>query len=365
MIVIITSIPAPYQVELFDGLAEREPGLRVIYVWRQHPSRSWVNPLLRHQAMFLDEVGTNYNEFFHCVGKSELVVFADYSCSPVREAMRRREAVGKPWCFWGERPGFHGLGELGRFRRRLQLAPLHRNSHVPIWGIGKWAVDGYREEFGATRLYYNVSYFSDLQRFRAASAARCAQSGMIRILYSGALIKRKGVDLLARAFGRVAKVRENVTLSLIGAGPLNTMVQRMLRPLGSRVHFHGFVPWQDLPKFYAQADILCVPSRYDGWGMVVPEGLASGLPVISTTRVGAALDLIQPGKNGWIVPAGDEDALFRAMLEAVSMGSSKLRDMSEYAKQSAETHNLQAGTDRFLDAARATMAQCSASKTRD
>jgi glycosyltransferase involved in cell wall biosynthesis len=66
------------------------------------------------------------------------------------------------------------------------------------------------------------------------------------------------------------------------------------------------------------ADVLCVPSRYDGWGLVVPEGLASGLPVIATDRMGAALEFVENGRNGWLIPAGDGSAV-NAMREAALM----------------------------------------------
>ncbi len=72
--------------------------------------------------------------------------------------------------------------------------------------------------------------------------------------------------------------------------------------MSERVEFAGFKDWNELPGEYASADVLCVPSRYDGWGLVVPEGLASGLPVIATDRMGAALEFVETGRNGWLIP---------------------------------------------------------------
>ena len=86
----------------------------------------------------------------------------------------------------------------------------------------------------------------------------------------------------------------------------------MLGPVSERVEFTGFKDWDELPELYASADVLCVPSRYDGWGLVVPEGLASGLPVIATDRMGAALEVYSNGVNGWLIPASDESAILRS-----------------------------------------------------
>jgi glycosyltransferase involved in cell wall biosynthesis len=306
--------------------------------------------------MFLDNARAAQEEFFRWVQGAELTVFSYYSCKPVREAMRRREALRKPWCFWGERPGYYGLGWLGQIRRRIQLAPLHHSQHVPIWGIGQWAVDGYRREFGNGRSYFDVPYFSNLERFRAASTARHAEPESVRILYSGALIKRKGVDLLAKAFRRLGQTRDNVTLSLIGTGPLRAVMESMLRPLGSRVRFHDFVPWQDLPTFYAQADVLCAPSRYDGWGLIVPEGMAAGMPVIASDRMGSALDLLEHGSNGWLVRAGDEDQLYEALREAVDMAPSRRTAMGNAAQSRSQQQDISRGIECFRGAMEGTLA---------
>jgi len=89
-----------------------------------------------------------------------------------------------------------------------------------------------------------------------------------------------------------------------------------------------------------------VPSRYDGWGLVVPEGLASGLPVIASDRMGAALEFVESGRNGWLVRAGDEEALLEAMREAASM---PLGEMRRSARESVSEHTLRNGAGRFLE----------------
>jgi glycosyltransferase involved in cell wall biosynthesis len=110
----------------------------------------------------------------------------------------------------------------------------------------------------------------------------------------------------------------------------------------------GFVDWQALAPVYASAHILCVPSRHDGWGLVVPEGLAAGLPTISTDRTGAALDLIKPRHNGWLVRAGDADELSRAMIQAATLNEDEWSAMSRRARASVADHSLANGASRLL-----------------
>ena len=83
----------------------------------------------------------------------------------------------------------------------------------------------------------------------------------------------------------------------------------------------------------------------------MPEGLAAGLPVISTNRTGAALDLIADGRNGWIVPANDAGGLFDAMEKAARLSPQEWSTMSEAARGTVASHSLTAGAERFLRAA--------------
>ena len=120
---------------------------------------------------------------------------AQTSAQPAGRLLDVRARSGKPWCFWGERPGFRKPEWMGRLRRRYALAWLHR-SRAPIWGIGRLAVQQYQKEFGSQRAYCNLPYISDLERFESAARLERRDRCERVFLYSGALIHRKGVDLL-------------------------------------------------------------------------------------------------------------------------------------------------------------------------
>src|SRR6185369_1719169 len=115
----------------------------------------------------------------------------------------------------------------------------------PIWGIGKFAVDEYRREFGARRPYFNLPYFSDLKRFGDSEHRERVER---TFLFSGAMIHRKGVDLLAAAFVAVAREFANVRLKVIGDGEVRESVEQTLRPARERVEFVGFRDWDQLPE---------------------------------------------------------------------------------------------------------------------
>jgi glycosyltransferase involved in cell wall biosynthesis len=75
---------------------------------------------------------------------------------------------------------------------------------------------------------------------------------------------------------------------------------------------NGSIPQAELFQRYRAADLLIFPTLCDGFGMVIPEAFANGVPVITTDRAGAA-ELVRPGANGLIVPAGDAAALADAL----------------------------------------------------
>jgi glycosyltransferase involved in cell wall biosynthesis len=332
---VLTDCPSPYQVELFNEVETRgECGLDVAYLRDRDPGRQWKSPVIKHSVVEIEHAGK-------LVRNADLAVFNYYRHPHAERLMDERVTTGGPWCLWGERPGFRAPAWAGRLLRKWKLSKLHA-SPAPIWGIGNFAIDGYRREFGAQRPYFNLPYFSDLERF---GVERREQKQERVFLFSGSLIERKGVDLLAKAFVRVARETPRVRLKIVGDGELRQSVVQTLRPVSERVEFAGFKDWNELPAEYRSADVLCVPSRYDGWGLVVPEGLAAGLPVIGTDRMGAALEFIEPGRNGWLVRAGDEEALFGAMREAAVV---PLDEMGQRARESVSEHSLTHGAERFV-----------------
>ena len=120
-------------------------------------------------------------------------------------------------------------------------------------------------------------------------------------LYVGRLEREKGLDVLVEAMDGV---RGEVVL--VGSGPLELELRSRARVVG-QLGRDELVPW------YAAADVLVLPSRSEPWGMTLNEGAAAGLPLVATDAVGAAHDLIEPGVNGFRVPAENVAALREAL----------------------------------------------------
>ena len=146
----------------------------------------------------------------------------------------------------------------------------------------------------------------DFEMFQAPSSRSLDR--MPRIVFAGGVGIRKGVPWLLKAFKRLSSKAE---LHLIG--PVSPDYEKMLRrEIGTNVFVRGALPGHDLSSEYGRGDIFCLPSLEEGYGMVIPQAMACGLPVVTTNVVGAA-DLLQHAHNGLIVSPADSTALSDAL----------------------------------------------------
>ncbi|GAB6280190.1 MAG: hypothetical protein STSR0007_02460 [Thermovirga sp.] len=162
----------------------------------------------------------------------------------------------------------------------------------------------------------------DIARYRRASAdgngypKRAGKDGnKAVILGAGRFVDWKGFDVLIRSAALVSRSRP-VELWLAGTGPELERLEALAREEVAPVRFWGFV--EDIRELMWASDIFVLPSRDpEPFGLVLLEAMACGLPVIATDR-GGPLDMIEDGRNGWLVPPGDPDALSRTLTEALS-----------------------------------------------
>jgi glycosyltransferase involved in cell wall biosynthesis len=96
----------------------------------------------------------------------------------------------------------------------------------------------------------------------------------------------------------------------LGVGQLRGQLEAYARDRRlTNVKFVGFKNQTEIAPYFAMSDVFVLPSGFEPWGLVVNEALCFGLPVIASDKVGATGDLVQPGVNGFIYPAGDVAAL--------------------------------------------------------
>ncbi len=169
------------------------------------------------------------------------------------------------------------------------------------------------------------------------------------IMFVGQFIVRKGLCSLLDAFERVAAENDGVGLLFVGQGPLEEEMRARCRAsaAGKRIFIHPFVPQKILPKFYSIADLFVLPSLYDTFGVVVDEAMASGLPIVTTTGVGAAADLVRDGVNGRVVAPGDSAVLAQALAQLLN-DDVLLQEMSTQSSQRISTWNVDLAAEGLI-----------------
>ena len=175
--------------------------------------------------------------------------------------------------------------------------------------------DSYLRHYGvANKRIYRLPHMVDVNRFAdgAQSAISTGMAAELRsshspsandfiFLFVGKLIPKKRPLLVLEAL-QILRSEQHITLWIIGDGPLDSEINSMISKNNLNVKRFGFINQSQLPKYYAAADCLILPSDGDEtWGLVVNEAQACGLPAIVSNEVGCASELIIEGKTGWIL----------------------------------------------------------------
>jgi 1,2-diacylglycerol 3-alpha-glucosyltransferase len=167
--------------------------------------------------------------------------------------------------------------------------------------------------------------------YYASEAERCrtetGQSGKPPyFLFVGRLATEKNIPTLLQAHAQYLEFGGAWPLVVVGDGPLREPLQEQAKVhlRNGKVIFVGHKYIQELPEYYAFAGCLVLPSTREPWGLVVNEAMASGLPVIVSSRCGCADDLVDHGSNGFIVDPENVSEIVAA-LECVSRMSEEGR----------------------------------------
>lgn len=134
-------------------------------------------------------------------------------------------------------------------------------------------------------------------------------SGMV-VLTVGRFIFSKGYDVLLKACKGIS---EDTDIYLIGGKPTVNYLKLIAELNLNHIHFVEFQSKELLKKYYLAADLFVLPTRGDAWGLVINEAMANGLPVITTDKCVAGLELITNYENGFVIQADQENELAEKM----------------------------------------------------
>ena len=172
------------------------------------------------------------------------------------------------------------------------------------------------------------------------------------LIFAGRFVEEKNLPRLLEAM-KLAD-REELLLLLVGDGPQRSEVEHAAAQHASgRVFFAPFRAQADLAKMYAMADGLVLPSVLDGWGLVVNEAMAAGLPVLVSTACGCAPDIVRPYENGFLFDPHRVDSIAAALMAFTDLSEDDLARFGEKSRDLIRDWNYGtavAGVQRALQA---------------
>ncbi len=316
-LVFVSVTQSPYQRDVFAAIALRgKLALRVYYQERTPPDSPWPEtPLESYESILPGFVITwrsgrsHFNRGLPDPLPGEFWVINGSMTDVTTQLLMRRLGSQTQWAFWGELPS-RPLSGWRRFLQGWQYRPL-RHARM-IAAVGQRAVSAYQRLVPGVPVS-NRPYACELGAFSNAAETHVANDGPV-FLFCGQMISRKGIDLLLLAFEQTLRSQPSARLLLIGReAELPSMLGGLPLVVRKRINYAGFAAPDALPAWFAMADVFVLPSRHDGWGVVVNQALGAGLPCIVSDAVGAG-ELITENVNGHIVPAGDTNALAQAMI---------------------------------------------------
>ncbi|MDC0613340.1 glycosyltransferase family 4 protein [Akkermansiaceae bacterium] len=239
-----------------------------------------------------------------------------------------------PFVFWLEQP----FPKKNIFSKTLKDLDCFLNLFGcrAVVGIGNRAVN-YYSRFAPS---FMVPYSQDLHFINKAYEKHKTSDPKVRFLFSGQLIPRHNIHLIT---GAIEMLYDDIgcefRFTFAASGELRHLVDRVLeqRPeLNSIIKFDTkYEEWNDRLKPFFYSDVLVYPSRHSGWGLVIPEALASGLTIITTKNVEAARHFISDSENGIFIEEsviGLYKSMKRCVEDKKGLESMRMNAIKSYQK---------------------------------
>lgn len=358
-IALLTEIPAPFRIPLFNALAANpDVDLRVLFLSEEDPRRT-------HYRMYTEEFAFDWRilrgrELVHgsrwfVVNRGvlrairsfrpEVLIVGGWNQTTYWIAALYAHVLRVPMLCWVEstvrderRTTFPTFESARKVFARLSsgfLVPGQASARY-VRSLGS----GGKPVAVAPNAVDQTIFGDRVAEARRDREALRAQLGLNRctVLFVGRLDAVKSLDTLLDAMHGV-----DADLVLIGAGELEDELRAQAPP---NARFVGALDRDELPPWYAAADVFVLPSRSEQWGMVLNEAASAGLPIVTSDAPGAAYDLVDDGVSGIRYPAGDVAAL-QAALAKVAGNEAWRRRAGERSLQLAALHTPELWAEAF------------------
>jgi len=341
----LSNIPTPYNFDFIESL-EKEFELSVVffakaetvngklYDYTRFMSKQNSNYLILSDSILVRPILRKYPSFhfswsiFRVLFKhrgSNILLGGFYLAPNAIAALMLGKIFGSRIAYFTESL-FETRAFFKRLLKHLSLIPLKLFCD-DLLVTGDDAAESFRS-FGFKKSIHHLPYNIDSSKYLEENLNKERIKGYSSILdiedkfvflSSGALIQRKGFDILIEAFLNLPyENRLRSKLLILGSGEELRSLEILVQDGDDDIVFAGMRPKEELPYYYNVADAFIFPTRYDGWGVVINEAIAANIPIVSSYYCGAARTLINSGVNGIVLKSLDSIDYTNAMLDLMN-----------------------------------------------
>lgn len=325
-ICIVTNIPSPYRVDLFNYLIDnyKEYSFSILYSSKEEEDRGWyLDQSNLKNSVFIKSKSITLkkkmdNKYIHFNTKifsyldtynPDIVIAAEYNPSAVISILWAKLRK-KKYISWsdGTLNSEKNINFIQKILRRIIcknadafIASSHKTKEAQIF-------------YGANKNNIYISYLTiDVKKFLYRKEHYIGN----RILFVGRLSYTKGLDILIKI---LSKINEEYIFTIVGDGPERPRLESMCKNLGieNNVKFLGSKGGEELKAIYRENDIFILPSRCDCFGLVLTEAMCSSMALISSKYADGAYDLIDNGINGYIVDIYNSEEFSKKIIQLLS-----------------------------------------------
>lgn len=345
-VLFLTNIPSPYRVNFFGELG-KYCDLTVLYEKKDADNREWeYNKKTNFTSVFMKGIRTGadhalcFEVIKYLKEKCDVIVIGGYSTPTGMLAIEYLRMRKIP--FYLNCDG----GFIKEEKRLNFIIKKHFIQSAAYWLSSGKETNKYLKHYGAMEeKIFNYPFTSVWKSDVLEKCLTREEKTVIRkelgileekvIVSVGQFIHRKGFDVLIKASSMLEK---NVGVFIIGGIPTDEYIELTQECGADNVHFIKFCDSNTLKKYYGAADCMAFPTREDIWGLVINEALANGLPIVSTDKCIAALEIV--GDAGIIVPSDDAEKLCDALGKIIE-NADEQKQLSEKALMRAKEYTIE------------------------
>jgi glycosyltransferase involved in cell wall biosynthesis len=365
-LVVLTSILTPYLMPLFTELNKRADRFEALLMAERSEDRLWNLSSSSFSYRILPGLhirfpGRAVSNHFNCGVVRTLysfdpdVVISGGFAPANMTAMLYCQTFRKKFIVWGELTLRDGAETSYPKRAIRRWIAGRADGAIASSGEAREAFRHYGvddERILTAVMPVDVDHFhSGAEAFRSTQEFRGLRGRYRRpiLLSVGQIIPRKGYRELFEIYRRLIEAGHEPSLVIIGDGPDRMGFEAQARDRGWReVHFHGFVPPQDLPKWFALADIFIFHTLFDPFGAVLGEAMAAGLPVVSSIHAAATHELVEEGVTGYHIDPTKPDASAAVIIKALSANLEERLVMGRAAYSKVRQYDPRASAEAIV-----------------